>query len=178
MAWRHCMDIVWPGGHCMIWSGGPDMGYGMASRASHGLVWPEEHRMVYGMAWPATHSIGRQGMVLGIVYGMAWRSWHGVCYGITGITWYMVWPSGHRMVYGMAWRGMSWYVARHSITCFKALSWVIVPFTRGVGAVSWRSCTYVPDPFTSRGPFTCMFRHTCSSCSLWAGIVNREIVNL
>ena len=43
----------------------------------------------------------------------------------------MVWPSGHRIVYGMAWRGMSWYVERHSITCFKALPWAIVPFTCG-----------------------------------------------
>ena len=62
------------------------------------------------------------------------------------------------MVYGMAWRGMSWYVERHSISCFKALPWAKVPFTRGVADVSWRSCSHVPDPFTSRGPFTCMFR--------------------
>ena len=31
-----------------------------------------------------------------------WRLWHGICYGLAGITWYMVWPGGHRMVYGMA----------------------------------------------------------------------------
>ena len=64
------------------------------------------------------------------------------------------------MVYGMAWRGMSWYVERHSITCFKALPWAVVPFTRGHGVadVSWRSCSPVPDPFTSREPFTCIFR--------------------
>ena len=44
-------------------------------------------------------------------------------------------------------------------TCFKALPWTIVPLTRGHGVadVSWRSCSHVPDPFTSRGPFTCMF---------------------
>ena len=58
----------------------------------------------------------------------------------------------------MAWRGMSWYVESYSITCFKALSWAIVPFTRGVADVSWRSCSHVPDPFTSRVPFTCMSR--------------------
>ena len=85
------------------------------------------------------------------------------------------------MVYGMAWQGMTWYVERHSITCFKALSWAIVPFTRGVADVSWRSCSHVLDPFTSRGHFTRV--HACSvqtysSCSLWEGIVNREIVNL
>ena len=66
-------------------------------------------------------------------------------------------PGGHRMVYAMAWRGMSWYVERHSITCFKALPWAIVPFTRGVADVSWRSCSHVPEPFTSRRPFTRMF---------------------
>ena len=63
------------------------------------------------------------------------------------------------MVNGMAWRGMSWYVERHSITYFKALPWAIVPFTRGVADVSWRSCSHVPDPFTSRGPFTCIRSH-------------------
>ena len=62
------------------------------------------------------------------------------------------------MVYGMACRGMSWYVERQSITCFKALPWDIVPFTHGVADISWRSCSQVPDPFTSKGPFTCMFR--------------------
>ena len=63
------------------------------------------------------------------------------------------------MVYGMARRGMSWYVERHSITCFKALPWAIVPFTCGVADVSWKSCSHIPDPFTStRGPFTLMFR--------------------
>ena len=169
--------IVWPGGHRMVlWlcPGGPGMGYGMALRASHGVVWPRRHRIVYGMAWWASHGIwlwpGRQDMGLGIVYGMAWWAWHGIwyglagkewcmvwpgghswiygmawrpwngiCYGLGGITWYMVWPGGHRMVHGMAWRGISWYVEKHSITCFKALSWAIVPFTRGVADVSWKS---------------------------------------
>ena len=40
------------------------------------------------------------------------------------------------MVYGMAWRGMSCYVERHSISCFKALPWAIVLFTRAVADVS------------------------------------------
>ena len=65
------------------------------------------------------------------------------------------------MVYDLAWQGMSWYVERQSITCFKALPWAIIPFARGVADVSWRSCSHVPDPFTSRGlftKFTCMFR--------------------
>ena len=38
-----------------------------------------------------------------MVYGMDWRAWHGICYGLAGMTWYMVWPDGHEMVYGMAW---------------------------------------------------------------------------
>ena len=42
-----------------------------------------------------------------MIYGMAWQPWHGIRYDLAGITWYMVWPGGHRMVYGMAWRGMS-----------------------------------------------------------------------
>ena len=60
--------------------------------------------------------------------------------------------------YGMARRGMSWYVEMHSIACVKALPWAIVPFTRGVADVIWRSCSHVPDLFTSRGPFTSIFR--------------------
>ena len=60
----------------------------------------------------------------------------------------MVWPVGHGIVCGMAWRDMPWYEERHSIAYFKA---------RGVADVSWRSCSHLPDPFTSRGPFT--WRH-------------------
>ena len=82
------------------------------------------------------------------------------------------------MVYGMAWRVLSWYVERHSITCFKALTWAIVPFTHGVADVSWRSCSHVPDPSQVEGILHARSVYTCSSCSLWTGIVNRETVNL
>ena len=61
------------------------------------------------------------------------------------------------MVYGMAWRGMSWYVENIEITCFKALPWA-----RSQVEGLLQACTVV----------------TYSSCSLWAGIVNRELVNL
>ena len=61
----------------------------------------------------------------------------------------MVWPD--EVCHGM-WKGIV------IVICFKALSWAIVPFTRGVADDSWRFCSHVPDPFTSRGPFTCMFR--------------------
>ena len=71
---------------------------------------------------------------------------------------YMLWPGRHCMVYGiMAWLGIAWYVERHSITCFKALLWAIVPFTHGVADVNWRSCSHLPDLLrsygTSYGPF-------------------------
>ena len=39
MAWRASHSI-------MIWPGVPDMGYGMALRESHNIVWPEGYRMV------------------------------------------------------------------------------------------------------------------------------------
>ena len=71
MAWRASHGI-------MVWSGGPGMGYDMALRASHGIVWSGGHRMVYSMAWRTLHCIclclwpARQGMGLGVVYGMVW----------------------------------------------------------------------------------------------------------
>ena len=39
-----------------------------------------------------------------------------------------------------------------------ALPSAVVPFTCGEADVSWRSCSHVQDPFTSRGTITCMFR--------------------
>ena len=98
-------------------------------------------------------------------YGMVYAE------GLAGITCYMVWPGGHHMVYGMACCGMSLYVEMHSITCFMALTWAIVPLTCGV---SWMVCSHVPEPFTSG--HACSV-HTFSSCSLWSGIVNKKIVN-
>ena len=78
----------------MVWPVGPGMGYGMALRASHGIVWPGGYRMVYGMAWRPSHRIllwpGRQGIGLDIVYGMAWSTWHGIWYGLAGKEWCMV----------------------------------------------------------------------------------------
>ena len=103
---------------CMVWPGGRGMIYGMAWRAWHG-IWYGLAGKEWSMVWPGGH---------GMIYGMAGRSWHGICYGLVGITWYKVWPGGHRMTYGMALRGMSWYVERHSITCFKVLPWAIVLF--------------------------------------------------
>ena len=91
----------------MEWPGRPCMGYGMALRASHGIVWPGWHHMVSGMAWRAIHGIwllpGRQSMGLGIVCSMAWRALHGIWYGLAGKEWCMVWSGVHGMTYGMAW---------------------------------------------------------------------------
>ena len=108
------------------------------------MVW---RGIAWYIAWPGN---------AGMVYDMAWRARHDIWYGLAAIASYMVWPGGHHMVYGMAWRSMSWFVESYRIICIKALSWAIVPFTRGVAVV--RSCSHVPDPFTSRRPFTCMFR--------------------
>ena len=175
--------------------------YSMAWRALHGIwyglagiiwLWPGRQGMGLGivnsLAWRAWH---------GIWYGLAGKNWCMVW--PVGTAWYMVWSVVHDIVYAMAWRAslwygladiawymfffagevrMSWYVEKHSITCFKALPWAIVPFTRGVADVSWRSCSHVPDPFTSRGLLHACSVHTYSSCSLWTGIINREVVNL
>ena len=69
-----------------------------------------------GIALWASHCIciglARYGMVYVIVWwGMAW-------YGLSDMTWYiiwpgevcyMIWPCGHGMVYGMAWRVLALY---------------------------------------------------------------------
>ena len=142
------------------------------------MAWRAWHSIWYGlvgeiwcMVWPGAH---------GMIYGMAWRSWHGICQGLAGVTWYMVRPGGHRMVYGMDWRGMSWYVERHSITCFKALPWAV---PRSHVAMEWPMAVGGPvHRYRTRSKVESLLRacsvHTYSSCSLWTGIVDREIVNL
>ena len=57
--------------------------------------------MVYGNGWRAWHGIS----------DMALRTWHGICYGLVGMTWYMVLLGGPGMVYGMSWRAWHgiWY---------------------------------------------------------------------
>ena len=50
-----------------------------------------------------------------MVYGMAWWAWHGIWYGLVGITGHGL--ARHSMVYGMAWLyGMAW----HGIVYCKA----------------------------------------------------------
>ena len=82
-------SMAWQASHgIMVWPGGPGMGYGMALRASHSIVWPGRHHLLYGMSWRALHSIwlrpGRQGMGLDIVYGIAWRARNYVWYDLVG----------------------------------------------------------------------------------------------
>ena len=107
----------------------PDMWYGMALRVSHGIVWPGGHRMAYGMAWQARHWV-----------------WHSIWYGLAGMAWYMVCPGGHGMVYEMSWRARNgvWYG-------LVGKAWCMV-------YAMLRFCWHVPDPFTSKGHFICMFR--------------------
>ena len=82
-----------------------------------------------------------------------------------GMTWYMVSPGElwHSILYGLA--GMAWNMislARYGMVCANAyvnsLPWALVPFTCGEANVSWRSCSQVQDPFTSKVTITCMFR--------------------
>ena len=140
MAW----EKLWPGivyGMARQWYMVKPGGYGMAWRAWHG-IW-------YGLAgilWNRIcsgepyHGILHGLAMHGLVYDMAWWAQHDMWFGLAAMIWYMIWPGGHHVVYGMAWRGMSWYVESYRITCIKALSWAIVPFTRGVADVKWRSC--------------------------------------
>ena len=95
--WYGLVGIAW----YMVWPGGQRMVYGKACWARHD-IWYGLVTMAWYMLWPGWHHM---------VYGMAWRTSQGICYGLA------------RCV--MAWRGMSWYVVRHSITCFKALSLAI-----------------------------------------------------
>ena len=123
------------------------------------MVWPGGHGMVYGMVWWARN---------GVWYGLVKR--HDIWYGLAGMAWYML--------YGMSWRGMSWYVERHSITCFKALIWAIAR-----SHVEWLMSGGGPVyMYLTRSQVEGLLHarsiHTYSSSSLWAGIVDRVIVNL
>ena len=87
MAWRAshgvwyglaglALYIVWSGGHCMVlWY---VLAWDMVWPCGHRMVQYGGHRMVYGIAWRASHGMllwpGRQGMGLGIACGMAWRA--------------------------------------------------------------------------------------------------------
>ena len=43
---------------------------------------------------------------------------HSIWYGLAGMTWYMVWPTGHGMVFGMAWEAMAWYMVLPGYTWY------------------------------------------------------------
>ena len=144
--WYGLVGIAW----YMVWPGGQRMVYGMACWAQHD-IWYGLVTMAWYMLWPGWHHM---------VYGMAWRTSQGICYGLAR--------------YVMAWRGMSWYVVRHSITCFKALSWAIsrshVEWSMSAGGSvhMYRTSSQVD------GLLHACSVHTYSSCSLWAGIVDRD----
>ena len=97
-----------------------------------------------------------------MVYGMAWQCnvSHGIWYDLAGMAWYMTWPGVHGMVWYTVWHcghGMVWWTWNAIWYGLAGIPLYMI-FTRGVADVSWRSCSHVPYPFTSRGPLTCMFR--------------------
>ena len=57
--------------------------------------------MVYVIVWLSMARYGLSGMTWYIL----WHGevWHGIWYDLVGMAWYMIWPCGHGMVYGMAW---------------------------------------------------------------------------
>ena len=67
--------------------------------------------MLYGMAWRTRmiYSMGWQAL-FGILAWPGW-AWHGIWYGLAGITWYILWPGGHHMVYGYGLPGKAWGLA-------------------------------------------------------------------
>ena len=170
----------------MAWRARNGVLYGLVGTVGY-LVWPSVHGKVYTMAWKASQGTGRHCMVYELQHDKtnkitcsprsAWASGQSDVHmkkplilsyraysGCPGWSESSLGAHATLLVlsccgsYGMARRGMSWYVEMHSIACFKALPWAIVPFTRGVADVIWRSCSHVPDLFTSRGPFTSMLR--------------------
>ena len=111
----------------------------------------------------------------GMVHDMAWWVRHDKWYGLVAMTWYMLWPDGHHMVYGIPieevchgmWKNIELHALRH---CHGLqLEW---PMSTGGPVHTYRTRSQV------EGILHACSVHTYSSCSLWAGIVNREIVNL
>ena len=93
-----------------------------------------------------------------MTWSMVWPGelWYGILYGLAGMAWYMIRP-------GEVWHGMCKCLCE-----FIAL---------GYGPVlMWRSRCQLEVLFTR--PLHACSIHKYSSCSLWAGIVNWEIVNI
>ena len=109
--------------------------------------------MAWCMIWPGGH---------GTIYDISWRTWHGVCYDLAGITWYMVWPVE---VYNGMWKVIELHALSHCHG-IKSRSHMECPMSIGVPVHTYRTRSQV------EGLLHAWFR------SLWAGIVNREIINL
>ena len=60
----------------------------------HGMTWRACYGLWYGLA--CMQDIWYD--LAGIGCGMALCAWHGICNGLAGIVWYMVWRGRHRMV--------------------------------------------------------------------------------
>ena len=117
-----------------------------------GFDWPRQFRLD-GI------TIYRNSSLWCMCCGVAWNgtAWYGM---VCAMACHSIW-------YGMT-CAMEWNGERHSIlcsiTCFMALPFVMVPFTRGMTNDSWRSSLHVQDPFTHRGPFSCVFRISETHC--------------
>ena len=160
MVWH----VIWYGMALRTWYG---IWFGLASMLWY-MVYGEL-RMLYGMAW-RTRMVNRMDwQVLHCKHHMVMScqaarhgAWHSIWYVLVYMVWCMVWPGGQGMVYGMAWLArhdiwyglavMAWYMVWPGGVCYSMLKDIVKRH------VSWRSCSHVPDPFTSKGPFTCMFR--------------------
>ena len=115
--------------------------------------------MAWCMIWPGGH---------GMIYGMAWRPWHRICYGLAGFTLHMVWLG--EVCHSM-WKVTELHASRHCHGLYSR-SHVEWPMPFGGPVHTYKTRSQVEGLLHE-----CKV-HTFSPCSLWAGIVNTEIVNL
>ena len=78
----------------MVWPDGNGRLYGMALQAWHSIAW---RGMGWCMVWPGGMTCIWYGLVgmawymawfrgMAMVYGVVWRAWHGIWYGLSGMT--------------------------------------------------------------------------------------------
>ena len=85
-------------------------------------------------------------------------TWHGIWYGLAGITWYMVWPTGHGMVHDMAWQAWHclWYglagMARYLI--WPGRAWRCICYYLGrhgmIYGITWRAWHGIRNGLTGK----------------------------
>ena len=145
-------SLAWPGN---AWHG---IWYGLAGMAWYmakpGFAWHDIRYGIVDMAWYMVRPGLRASY---FIYGTTWRAGHGTWYDLEGMSWFIVWLGGHGMVYSMAWRACR-YMVRPSGHCI----WYGLAHSQVEGLL----------------PACSVHMYMYSSCSLWAAIVNRQIVNL